>query len=329
VEIDATQRGSGVGHWGDAYYGSVYLESVRDLLTPRLSELEVGVILTLLRLGAADRVLDAGCGHGRHAGRLARTVRSLIGLDRNAAALREASAPLTPTGGGHFAPCRSPPASGPPASPSTEVGGSPPDTPDVGGGEGERIRPTSTPNPASTPHPHPPSNPNPNPAASFVRGDVRALPFTPGAFDAAYSWYASLFMFDDATNLACLAGIARVVRPGGRVLVHHANPLRLALEPHDEARYTLPDGTLVEEESAFDPRSGVDRSARRLVRPDGSVVAATAELRYYSPAEWRDLSRAAGLRVVEITTTPRAGGAPAGELESDAPDLIALLEKPT
>jgi SAM-dependent methyltransferase len=263
VESDATQRGSGVGHWGDAYYGSVYLESVRDLLTPRLSELEVGVIRTLLRLGAADRVLDAGCGHGRHAGRLARTVRSVIGLDRNAPALREASAP------------------------------------------------------------------NPNPAASFVRGDVRALPFTPGAFDAAYSWYASLFMFDDATNLACLAGIARVVRPGGRVLVHHANPLRLALEPHDEARYTLPDGTLVEEESAFDPRSGVDRSARRLVRPDGSVVAATAELRYYSPAEWRDLSRAAGLRVVEITTTPRAGGAPAGELESDAPDLIALLEKPT
>ncbi|HYG68638.1 MAG TPA: class I SAM-dependent methyltransferase, partial [Anaeromyxobacteraceae bacterium] len=167
------------------------------------------------------------------------------------------------------------------------------------------------------------------PRLGFVRGDVRALPFRDAVFDAAYSWYASLFMFDDATNLACLAGIARVVRPGGRVLVHHANPLRLALAPRDAARRTLPDGTVVEEDSEFDVRTGVDRSARRLVRTDGSVVAANAELRYYSPAEWSALSRAAGLRLVEITTTPLAGDAPPGELGPDAPDLIALLEKPT
>jgi SAM-dependent methyltransferase len=253
-------------HWSDLYYGAVYLESIRDLLTPRLSELEAGLIRTLLRIGASDRVLDAGCGHGRHAGGIAPMVKSLVGLDRNAAALRDAVSARA-----------------------------------SGGVRG----------------------------AAWIRGDVRALPFADGAFDAAYSWYASLFMFDDAANLACLADLARVVRPGGRVLVHHANPLRLALEPHDTARRVLADGTVVEEESVFDAPSGVDRSARRLVRPDGSVVAATAELRYYRPAEWKDLSRAAGLRLAAITTTPWAGGAPAGELGPDAPDLIALLEKPT
>jgi SAM-dependent methyltransferase len=252
-------------HWGDAYYGALYWESVHDLLTPRLSALEANVILTLLRLDAADRVLDLACGHGRHARVLAARVGALVGIDRSGDYLSHASA----------------------------------------------------------------ASPSPSRNLSFVRGDVRALPFAAGSFDAVYSWYASLFMFDDAENLACLAGISRVVRPGGRVLVHHANPLRLALDPHDTARRVLADGTVVEEESVFDAPSGIDRSARRLVRPDGSVVAATAELRYYSPAEWKDLSRAAGLRIVEITTTPWAGGAPAGELGPDAPDLIALLEKPT
>ncbi len=163
--------------------------------------------------------------------------------------------------------------------------------------------------------------------ASFVRGDVRALPFRPGAFDAAYSWYSSLFMFDDATNAAVLAEAARAVRPGGRVLVQHANPLRLALTPRDAARRTLPDGSTVEEASEFDAASGVDRCARRLVRPSGAVLAGTAELRYYRPSDWIPLARGAGLRVLEITTTPLAGRAPGGDIGPEAPDLVVLLEK--
>ena len=67
----------------------------------------------------------------------------------------------------------------------------------------------------------------------------------------------------------------------------------------------------------------MDRCTRRLTRPDGSRLEATAELRYYSPAEWAPLADAAGLRIVEITST---GGAQPGP---DAPDLVAVLEKPT
>ncbi len=73
-------------------------------------------------------------------------------------------------------------------------------------------------------------------APAWLRADLRALPLRAGAFDAAYSWYASLFMFDDAQNAACLAALARAVRPGGRALVHHANPLRLARQPRDASR---------------------------------------------------------------------------------------------
>ena len=132
-------------------------------------------------------------------------------------------------------------------------------------------------------------------------------------------------MWDEAANRAALAGVARLLRRGGRLLIQHANPLALAREPRATARRTLPGGGLVEEVSEFDAGTGVDRSTRRLVRPDGSVLEGTARLRYYSPAEWEPLARRAGLRLRAVTsTTPPPGGRPGPE----APDLIALLEKP-
>lgn len=164
-------------------------------------------------------------------------------------------------------------------------------------------------------------------APLYVRGDLRRLPLRAGAFDAAFSWYASLFMYDDAGNAAALAELARVVRPGGRLLVHHANPLRLAREPDDASRRSLPDGSVVEEVSRFDPATGVDRCRRRLIRPSGSVLAGTAELRYYSPAEWGPLAERTGLRVLGLTCSTDAEGSPRSDLGPDAPDLIALLER--
>jgi SAM-dependent methyltransferase len=245
-------------HWGDGYYGELYLASVEDLLGPRLSALEAEAVRVLLALRPRDRVLDLACGHGRHGRALAGRAR-WTGLDRSGPYLARARGAA--------------------------------------------------------------------PGAALVRGDVRALPFATGAFDAAFSWYASLFMFDDGANAACLAEAARVVRRGGRLVVHHANPARLALAPREEARRVLPDGSAVEERSSFDAATGVDRCARRLVRPDGTALAATAELRYYSPSEWGPLAARAGLRLLELTSTPDAGRAPRREPGPEAPDLIAVLEK--
>jgi SAM-dependent methyltransferase len=181
------------------------------------------------------------------------------------------------------------------------------------------------------PHPDPLPRlvPGERETASYVQGDVRGLPFRDGAFDALFSWYASLFMFDDATNAGCLAEAARVVRPGGRLLVHHANPVALAADPVAAASRTLPDGSAVEERSVFDATRGVDVCARRIVRPGGTVLAGTAELRYYMPSEWGGVAARARLRLVELTSTPDAARGVRREPGADAPDLIALLEKPT
>jgi SAM-dependent methyltransferase len=162
--------------------------------------------------------------------------------------------------------------------------------------------------------------------AGLVRGDLRRLPFREGAFDAAYSWYASLFMWDDPANLDALKEAARVVRRGGRLLVHHANPARLAREPVARAELALPGGGRVEETSRFDPGTGMDACERRLTRQDGTVLAGTAHLRYYTPAEWSALAPRAGLRLLGITSTPSPQHR-TERLDSDAPDLIALAEK--
>jgi SAM-dependent methyltransferase len=158
-----------------------------------------------------------------------------------------------------------------------------------------------------------------------VRGDLRTLPLRDQAFDAAFSWYSSLFMYGDEENERVLAGVVRTLRPGGRLLVHHDNPLRLAREPGAHAEWDLAGGGRVEEDSRFDPAAGVDVCARRVIRPDGTVLAGTARLRYYTPKEWEALARRVGLRMTSITSSWQAGGTP--DSLDDAPDLIALAEK--
>lgn len=159
--------------------------------------------------------------------------------------------------------------------------------------------------------------------AVLVRGDLRALPLQAGTFDAVYSWYSSLFMYDDDENARCLAAAAALLRPGGRMLVHHDNPSRLRREPEQVAAWDMPGGGKVEERSRYDPATGRDTCTRRLTRQDGTVLAGVAHLRYYSPEEWQELGGRCGLEITRITSTWQADR-PTERLDDDAPDLIAL-----
>ena len=53
-------------------------------------------------------------------------------------------------------------------------------------------------------------------SVDYVAGDMRQLPWT-GRFDGVVNWSTAFGYFDDTTNRAVLAGIARVLEPGGRL----------------------------------------------------------------------------------------------------------------
>ena len=165
----------------------------------------------------------------------------------------------------------------------------------------------------------------------FVRADLRHLPFPDGAFDAVYCWYGvALHASTSQANQAALGELARVLRRGGRALVHHGNPLRLALEPAASARRTLADGSAVEEEARFDPDSGCGAGpppagAARRDRAGGDGHAPLLPSGGVGPAR----PARPGLRTSRLTSTTGVGAGPGPlELGPEAPDLIALLEKP-
>jgi len=158
-------------------------------------------------------------------------------------------------------------------------------------------------------------------ALRIVRGDMRRLPFSDGAFASVVNFFTSFGYFvADRDNAAVVREIARVLARGGRVLCDTFG------REHVLAR-------LVPEES----RSGEDREYRirrwwnsetcRVekeieVRRGGSSAVFRESVRAYTPAELSALFESAGLCVE--ATWGDFDGQPVG---CDSPRLILLAEK--
>jgi SAM-dependent methyltransferase len=67
--------------WWDGYFDDVFVDIYRDFLTPERTEQEVAGLREMVPLEPAARVLDVGCGWGRHAIALARAGFAVTGLD--------------------------------------------------------------------------------------------------------------------------------------------------------------------------------------------------------------------------------------------------------
>lgn len=158
--------------------------------------------------------------------------------------------------------------------------------------------------------------------ALWCCGDLRALPFRPGAFAAALSWYSSLFYFDDVGNAAALGGLAAQLQRGGHLALHTTNPAWLAARPRSQTRSVMKSGAVVEEESRYDPATGTDHLRRRLTTPAGRVLEGRAAIRYYPPADLARMAEAAGLKIERL-----CGGVDGAPLSDDALDLIAVLRR--
>lgn len=74
----------------DAAFEADYLHFYEPLLGPEIDDAEAYLLFDLLELRPGDRVLDAGCGHGRIANRLAANGCEVVGIDQSKVFLRRA-----------------------------------------------------------------------------------------------------------------------------------------------------------------------------------------------------------------------------------------------
>ena len=163
------------------------------------------------------------------------------------------------------------------------------------------------------------------PGATFERMDARALPYD-GEFDAAISLCQGAFGLlggpgDGAGTAAAdldadggvLAGMARALRPGGRLAVS-------AFSAYFQVRY-------LEEADTFDADAGVNHERTSLRDDHGREVPFDLWTTCFTPRELRLLARAADLHPRHVwSVTP--GAYRADPPTTGTPELLLVADKP-
>lgn len=241
---------SGPDHWFEPvaeHLGSAYL---RYSFTKGTDQ-EVGFLVDALRLEAGQRVLDVGCGPGRHAHALARLGIEVVGVDISQRFVDLAS------------------------------GAAPP-------------------------------------GASFQRTDARDLRFD-AEFDAAISLCQGAFGLTGGPGApldgdgAVLDGMARALRPGGRLAVS-------AFSAYFMVRF-------LEDHDAFDAEAGVNHERTVVKDEAGGEAEVDLWTTCFTPRELRLLAAQAGLRVEGLwSVTPGAYRRAAPT--TDSPELLLVASRP-
>jgi len=156
----------------------------------------------------------------------------------------------------------------------------------------------------------------------LVRADMRSLPFRDAAFDLVVSFFTSFGYFEtEADDARMLAGIARVLRPGGRYFIDYLNPARVraTLVPRSER---VVDGLRVLEERSIDPRTRRVEKRVTIEGGEGGPTEYVESVRLYEPDELTTELARAGLETVS-----RWGDFEGAPLGPDSARAILLAER--
>lgn len=242
------------GHWFEAmadHMGEAYL---RYSFTKGTAQ-EVRFVIEHLNLKPGNRVLDVGCGPGRHALALGAHGINVVGLDISQRFV------------------------------------------DLGN---QSAQSSSLPG-----------------TVQFIKGDARNLPFS-AEFDAVISLCQGGFGLvgrteDGACDDAVLNGMARALKPGGRLgmSAFSAYFMLRHLEDHD----------------AFDADTGVNHERTEIRNADGVATEVDLWTTCFTPRELRLLLQRAGLLVHAIhSVTP--GSYETAKPSTNTPEFFAVASKP-
>ena len=224
-------------HLGEAYLRYSFTKGTRQ---------EVDTIVELLELQPGERILDVGCGPGRHAHELARRGFLVHGID-----ISERFVDIARR-----------------------------DAPD---------------------------------GATFERRDARSLPFD-SEFDAVICLCQGAFglMTEAGGDEAVLGGMARALRPGGRLALSAFNAY-FAVKYHEAA--------------TFDAATGISHERTEVRSPDGEAAEVDLWTGCYTPRELRLLVAAAGLDLDRVAgVEPGAYGTAVPTTETA--EFLVLAHRP-
>jgi ubiquinone/menaquinone biosynthesis C-methylase UbiE len=133
----------------------------------------------------------------------------------------------------------------------------------------------------------------------LVRGDMRRLPRAWSArFDGIASLGASFGLLPTpADDEACIASFARVLKPGGALVLHAANRDGIVARFIGRDWWESDEGVLVLHEREFDPLSGV-LTVRTTLQRRGRARRRAYRMRLYTPSEVAAMCARHGLLVV-------------------------------
>lgn len=95
---------------------------------------------------------------------------------------------------------------------------------------------------------------------------MRETGLTDSSYDAAISIFSSLGIFDDEANQEALEEFARVLRPGGRLLIDLVNRDSLMRRFQLRQWGERPDGNIQLAEHAFDERAGTSTTTWTILQ---------------------------------------------------------------
>jgi SAM-dependent methyltransferase len=129
--------------------------------------------------------------------------------------------------------------------------------------------------------------------------EMRALPLRSSSLDAVISLFSSFgYLENDEEDGRVLREIARVLRPGGRLLIDLLNREHALAGFAESVQRVEADGTLVVEQRRFEAATSRLATSFVIVTPDGSRTDSVGHsLRLYTLTEMARMLAASGLRL--------------------------------
>ncbi len=136
-------------------------------------------------------------------------------------------------------------------------------------------------------------------AVRWIQRDMRELDGL-GPFDAVVSLYTAFGFLGEAEDRRVLAGVARILRPGGRFLLDLTNFLGYLARFPPEVWHESPDA-VHRERNRYEPERGVLVTERTAyLKQGGTLELPASHVRAYLPHEVRALLAAAGLEIEAV-----------------------------